>query len=152
MEDKEQEPLEELKEFLEARQKEADKKPKEPPPPSPAAVSSGRRRLVFAVQAVVIAAAAVFLYAHFPRLDAALAPQKPLRFGGYASDEGTDKCIAALWKAAAGPVSAGKAVCPVSGETYKVAAGIINCPNPEKHGLSELYYQPRKGVVAQEAK
>lgn len=152
MEDKEQEPLDELREFLEAKQKEADQKPKEPAPPSREEACARRCRLVRAAQIAIIAASALFLYAYFPHLSSSLAPQKPLRFGSYATDAGTDKCISSLWRAAAGQQPPGAAVCPVSGEAYKVSGGVISCPNPEKHGLSELYYEPRRGVAAKEAK
>lgn len=152
MEDKEQEPLEELREFLEAKQKEEAQKPKEPAPLSAAAVCARRCRLVRTAQIAVIAASAAFLYAYSPRLNSALAPQKPLRFGSYATDAGTDKCISSLWRAAAGQQPPGAAACPVSGEAYKISGGLISCPSPEKHGLSELYYEPRKGVTAKEAK
>jgi len=152
MENKESEPLDELRAFLEKRQKEAEQNPPPAPPPTPEAVSGRRRLLVLGVQLAVMFSAAVYLFFNFPYLKSDIYPPKQLRVGSYNTDRAGEACIRNLWRIAAGEPGAAKAVCPSSGQPYSVSGRTASCPSPERHGLSELYYQPRKGVVAKEAK
>ncbi|HCC47063.1 MAG TPA: hypothetical protein DEQ38_02945 [Elusimicrobia bacterium] len=148
MEDKEPEPMDDLRDFLEKKVKEAQDKPPAPPPPPAEPFSRRHPRLVLALQLGVIAAAAVYVYSALPAIRGAAQGPQQLRLGAYGADRGTEQCIGNLWKTAAGMETSGNPSCPVCGLPYKTDGGKIACPAPDKHGLTELYFQPRTGVVA----
>lgn len=151
MSEKEKEPLDELRIFLE--KKVAQQKCQAPGQVKKSAAQC-RQESAFALKAAAIilsAAAAICVYAVFPQLKFAVQPPKPIRFGPYETDQNTDRCINNLWMLAARRASTGKAVCPASGLKYRAASGGFYCPSPERHGLRELYFMPRYGVVAKKA-
>ncbi|MDO8963815.1 MAG: hypothetical protein Q7W30_04900 [Coriobacteriia bacterium] len=92
---------------------------------------------------LVLSVAVILLQA--PALLTAVSPPKPLRDGTKDTDATTDTCISNLWIALA-DATEGRTVrgltCPASGSTYLVTtvgdATIIACPNPDRHGLSEI--------------
>lgn len=142
MEEKNQEPLEELKEFLSDYVKKEQAKPAAPRPASPEL----RRRAVTALQAAVFLLACAYIWAALPAARDAIAGARPLRQGTYATDRKTDECIKTLWGLAAGTLDPASARCPVSKAAYKRVGGGFSCPFPEKHGLSSLSYVPGRGV------
>ncbi len=82
----------------------------------------------------------------FPSFLQALKPPRPLRLGSYSADSNTDKCISALWKAAAGEKNL---KCPVSNREYIVREnGDICCPDAQSHGLKSLCYENSVKSVA----
>ncbi len=150
MDEKDKEPMDELREFLETQAKEQAAKPPAALPVARVPFLKRHPRLVLTAQLAIIAAAAVSVYSAFPELKSALQPERQVRFGVYDTDGGTEKCIAALWKAAGASGKAG--ACPVSGLPYKAEGQTIQCPSPEKHGLTALYFSPDKGVAARRDK
>ena len=147
----ENEPLDELRIFLE--KKVAQQKCQAPAPVKKSAAKS-RPKSSATLQAAAIfflSAATIGIYAEFPQLKLAMQPPKPIRFGTYETDPNTDRCINNLWMLAAKRASTDKVVCPASGLKYRTAAGGYYCPSPEMHGLKELYFLPRYGVVAKKA-
>ncbi|MGD9641351.1 MAG: hypothetical protein AB7V08_01290 [Elusimicrobiales bacterium] len=140
-------PLDDLRNFLEIKLKEESSR--QPPPPVPAGPLRERYpRLALALQLTVIAGAAFYLYFSFPELKAAAQPRKQLRLGSYDLNPGAETCIHNLWKLAAGQEQPEKLRCPASNLSYLTKGGSFSCPDPAKHGLSELRFLPRKGVVA----
>ena len=153
MGEKQNEPLDDLRVFLEKRAalqkiQEATHPPKLAPRPRPRACS---KAATTAAAIILSAAAAICIYISYPRLKASLQPGQPIRSGTYDTDEETDRCIKNLWLLAGGRSSTSTAVCPVSELNYIAAAGGFYCPSPERHGLKELYYLPHYGVVAKKA-
>ena len=144
LEDKNEEPIEDLKDFLRDYVKKEQAKPAPVPPMS----KEMRGRLVKAGQLGVILLAAVYVWLSLPDLRRAMSPSKPLRQGTYETDRRADECIRALWGLAAGTADQASAVCPVSKLAYKHSGGGHACPNPEKHGFSSLAFVPGRGVVA----
>ena len=151
MGEKQSEPLDELRVFLEKRAalqkiQEATQPPK--PPPKPRGCSHSA---CVAAAVILWAIAAACFYFSLPALKDALQPGQPIRSGTYETDEDTDLCIKNLWMLAGGRASVNTAVCPASGLKYKAESGGFYCPDPEKHGLKELYFLPHYGVVAKKA-
>lgn len=136
--------MEELKEFLQDYVKKEQARP-----PARVQVSpETRRRFAVALQIGVLVLACAYIWISLPAAKAVLSRGRPLRYGTYATERKTDECIKTLWGLAAGTVDAGSAVCPLSGERYRHAAGGFSCPAPEKHGLAVLSYVPGRGVEA----
>lgn len=144
MEEKNQEPMDELKDFLEDYLKKEQAKPAAPPPPSP----ERRRHAVIALQIAVLTLSCAYIWVSLPAARAAISKVRPLRYGTYSTDRKTDDCIKNLWGLAAGTLDAAAAVCPTSGARYTRSGGSFSCPSPEKHGLSLLSYVPGRGVEA----
>ena len=144
----ENEPLDELRIFLE--KKVAQQKCQAPDPVKKSAAKSLPKpsAKLQAAAIILVAAAAICIYGEFPQLKIAIQPPKPIRFGTYETDPNTDRCINNLWMLAARRASTDKVVCPASRLKYRTAAGGFYCPSPEMHGLKELYFLPRYGVVA----
>ncbi len=153
MGEKQNEPLDDLRVFLEKRAalqkiQEATHSTKCLPRPRTKTCSNSATT---AAAIILSAAAAISIYISFPELKVALQPVRPIRLGTYDTDAETDKCIENLWMLAGGRISVNKAVCPASGLKYRTAAEGFYCPSPEKHGLKELYFLPHYGVVAKKA-
>ncbi len=145
MEDKNEEPIDDLKDFLQDYVKKEQAKPA---PARPACSPELRCRLVKAGQITVILLAAAYVWLSLPDLRRAAFPAKPLRQGTYETDRRADECIKVLWGLAAGTVAQTSAVCPVSKLAYKHSGGGFSCPAPERHGFSSLAFVPGRGVVA----
>ncbi len=72
--------------------------------------------------------------------------EKPIRRGTYATDQVADRCIHNLWAISSllqqGQMPDGSITCPASGVPYhpeeKENNVVVRCPNPDKHGFSEL--------------
>lgn len=144
MEDKNEEPIDDLKDFLQ----DYVKKEKAKPAPVPPMSRELRSRLVKAGQLGFILLAAAYVWLCLPDLRRSVSPSKPLRQGTYETDRRADECIKVLWGLAAGTVDQASAVCPVSKLTYKRNGGGFACPAPERHGFSSLAFVPGRGVVA----
>jgi len=144
LEDKNEEPIDDLKDFLQEYVKKEEAKPAPAAPMSP----ERRGRLVKAGQVGVILLAAAYIWLSLPALRHAVSQAKPLRQGTYDTNRLSDECIKVLWGLAAGTVDKASAVCPVSKLSYKHNGGGFSCPAPEKHGFSSLAFVPGRGVVA----
>lgn len=144
MEDKNEEPIDDLKDFLQEYVKKEKSKPAPACPSSPEL----RCRLVKAGQIGVILLAAAYIWISLPALLRSVSHAKPLRQGAYDTNRGSDECIKVLWGLAAGTVDQSSASCPVSKLAYKRSGGSFACPAPEKHGFSSLAFVPGRGVVA----
>ncbi len=106
-------------------------------------LKSGVKR---ALQWIILLVCLVIIAFQVPRLTAALKTDPPIRQGTNETDAETDRCIANLWLVARliqdnEEIPEGL-VCPLSGKPYVIQyAGdtiIARCPNPEKHGFSEI--------------
>jgi hypothetical protein len=86
-----------------------------------------------------------YFYSLIPQITLAFQPLRPLRMGTYQTDKATDKCIENIWKIASG--NSKKTYCPVSKAPYKETEKGIYCPNPEKHGFKNIYFDKSKKHV-----
>lgn len=88
----------------------------------------------------------IMIYQASAVLSAIKRTEKPIRHGTYATDQVTDRCIHNLWAISRqlqrGKMPDGTITCPASGASYytdeKEDNIIARCPNPGKHGFSEL--------------
>ncbi|MEA3307056.1 MAG: hypothetical protein U9Q34_04660 [Elusimicrobiota bacterium] len=103
-----------------------------------------KKAAVFLKIFILIALAAYF-YTLIPRLTLALKPLRPLRMGTYHTDKTTDKCIANIWRIASG--DSPEITCPETNAPYKQDEKGIYCPNPQKHGLVDIYFDKTKKHV-----
>ena len=105
--------------------------------------------------AILLISIGVIIF-QYPKVMTAFEPPKPLHQGSYATDAGTDFCIGNLWLISKGLGEGKRApeagmVCPVSGHPYRVeedADGnrIVNCPDPQRHGMSLLQVSRKNPV------
>jgi hypothetical protein len=83
-----------------------------------------------------------------------LAPPRPLRHGTFGTDVKADRCINELWKLSRqlqdGRLPSPMPVCPLSRKTYQIIEGeediLINCPNPEEHGLTRVSVSRKRPI------
>ena len=77
--------------------------------------------------------------------------EKPIRYGTYSTDAGTDQCINNLWRISKvlqeGKLPGKDVVCPVSKKPYVIDTKggdiVVRCTNPELHGLKEVRVSKR---------
>ena len=107
----------------------------------------GRRALLLVILLILIG---TIIY-QAPSFFAAFKEKQPIRQGTYDTDAQTDLCITNLWRISRmleeGTLPDNNMVCPESGMTYIVTKDskdiVVRCPNPGKHGLSELRVSKR---------
>lgn len=97
-----------------------------------------RKRNIIIFWCFFLVCISAYFVVHLPEFIVSVTPQKPLRYGSYATDKNGDDCINALWEAAAG-VKDKK--CPLTGVAYQHKNTGICCPNPEKHNLKSLCFE-----------
>ncbi len=147
MEQDGQEPLDELKSFLEQKAKEKSATP-EPPPPKRDPFFKRHPRLLLWLQLCFVLASAAYVYSAIPEIRAAAEAPKQYRLGPYDTDAAADACIANLWRLGGGMAQPQELTCPASGRPYAAEPGRFVCPAPASHGLTALYFQQYQGVTA----
>jgi hypothetical protein len=89
-----------------------------------------------------------------PKVISCFKEEKPIRIGTYSTDEDTDQCIRNLWSISKslqeGEMPNEKTTCPISNKPYKKGTEggnpILCCPNPEKHGFTEIRVSKKNPV------
>lgn len=111
------------------------------------AVRQKRKRFFWmAVGWVFILVCSGIVLIRIPVLAGVFQPEPPIRRGTYATDARTDACIHNLWRQSAirrqGKPPDPTLVCPAGNRACRVMENggntIVMCPEPERHGLSEL--------------
>lgn len=147
MDHNEKEPFDELREFLEEQAKREAAKPPAPKPKPKAPFARRHPRLITVLSLGLILASAVYAYYSTADTLGYLLPQEEMRPGSAATELATSACAKNLLGLAAGQETTKDLCCPVSDLDYRLEDGKIYCPEPEKHGLAELYTVPASTAV-----
>jgi hypothetical protein len=113
-----------------------------------------KKKLMVALKWAVLAACLAVMAMQAPRFLSMFEEEKPIRQGTYATNENTDKCVRNLWRIARllqeGKQPGPDLVCPETGRAYVVTTGeddtVVNCPNPEVHGLTKMSVSRKHSV------